>query len=285
MDTTYVLGPNGELYHWGIKGMKWGQRRYQNKDGSLTKAGKKRYAQEEAKLKDREKFIKGREKAASRQAKLNSKKAELDAREDALKGKKKPNSNDESTNKPKSMRDMSNDELREYTTRMQLEKQYLDAQKSLASAMPQQVSKGKRFMNSLANDVIVPAAKNAGKEWVEDFMKKKLGLNKKDVDPVKQLENEYKKLEWETKIKDLKKAGTTKEPKDKNWDSELKRLQYEENIRKRKQDEYDRETERIRNEIERSKAERGRMTEEMARAEADATYEDWRKKRQGQGGA
>ena len=33
-----------ELYHWGIKGMKWGVRRYQNKDGTLTTAGKKHYA-------------------------------------------------------------------------------------------------------------------------------------------------------------------------------------------------------------------------------------------------
>lgn len=31
-----------EIYHHGIKGMKWGVRRYQNKDGSLTPAGKKR---------------------------------------------------------------------------------------------------------------------------------------------------------------------------------------------------------------------------------------------------
>lgn len=31
-----------ELYHHGIKGMKWGVRRYQNADGSLTPAGKKR---------------------------------------------------------------------------------------------------------------------------------------------------------------------------------------------------------------------------------------------------
>lgn len=32
-----------ELYHWGIKGMKWGVRRYQNKDGTLTATGKKHY--------------------------------------------------------------------------------------------------------------------------------------------------------------------------------------------------------------------------------------------------
>lgn len=31
------------LYHWGIKGMKWGVRRYQNADGSLTGAGRRRY--------------------------------------------------------------------------------------------------------------------------------------------------------------------------------------------------------------------------------------------------
>lgn len=34
---------NNELKHWGVMGMKWGVRRYQNKDGSLTAAGKNRY--------------------------------------------------------------------------------------------------------------------------------------------------------------------------------------------------------------------------------------------------
>ena len=35
-----------ELYHHGIKGQRWGVRRYRNEDGSLTDAGKRRYNRE-----------------------------------------------------------------------------------------------------------------------------------------------------------------------------------------------------------------------------------------------
>ena len=40
---TWTCTRQGELYHHGIKGQKWGVRRFQNKDGSLTPAGKRRY--------------------------------------------------------------------------------------------------------------------------------------------------------------------------------------------------------------------------------------------------
>lgn len=42
-----TIESNDELMHFGVKGTKWGVRRYQSKDGSLTNTGKKRYSEQE----------------------------------------------------------------------------------------------------------------------------------------------------------------------------------------------------------------------------------------------
>lgn len=56
-----------ELMHYGIKGQKWGIRRYQNEDGSLTSAGRKKYRQE-IKEENRKAFEYGREASISSHA-------------------------------------------------------------------------------------------------------------------------------------------------------------------------------------------------------------------------
>lgn len=49
----YGVDYSEELTHHGIKGMKWGVRRYQNKNGSLTPAGKKRYSEKEEQYREK----------------------------------------------------------------------------------------------------------------------------------------------------------------------------------------------------------------------------------------
>lgn len=56
---------SNELYHHGIKGMHWGVRRYQNSDGTLTNAGKRRELRDQARA----------DKAARKEAKMARKRA------------------------------------------------------------------------------------------------------------------------------------------------------------------------------------------------------------------
>lgn len=57
------------LSHHGIIGMKWGVRRYQNKDGTLTSAGKKRMEQRDAKWahKNYDKIVSKAKKSVSKE--------------------------------------------------------------------------------------------------------------------------------------------------------------------------------------------------------------------------
>lgn len=98
----------GEPYlkHFGIKGMKWGVRRFQNKDGTLTAAGKKRKAQGD-----------------------DSPGSEV----------KKSSETSSSQPKKKSVKEMTDAELKEKISRLELEKRYRDLS-------PKEVNKGKDFV-------------------------------------------------------------------------------------------------------------------------------------------
>jgi len=85
METIFI--PHSDyLAHHGIKNQKWGQRRFQNYDGSLTSEGRKRYGVGESNLSKREK--KQAEKAAKQRAKANDKKKADALKADAEKQKR-----------------------------------------------------------------------------------------------------------------------------------------------------------------------------------------------------
>ena len=78
MNYTRIVQEDDYLEHHGIKGQKWGIRRYQNADGSLTEAGKRHYDIKEAKIKARaEKAV---AKAQVKAAKLSAKTEKLAAK-------------------------------------------------------------------------------------------------------------------------------------------------------------------------------------------------------------
>lgn len=81
-------------------------------------------------------------------------------------------SDDGEPNKPKapakkSVKDMSDAELQREVNRLQLEQRY-------AQLTPEQVSKGKKFVNSIMNDVLVPAARESAKEATKKLMSSQL---------------------------------------------------------------------------------------------------------------
>ena len=135
-----------EIYHAGVKGMKWGVRRYQNKDGSLTPAGKKRYdrdiAENNAKKKDNRIVIDGPD--ASRWVKEDTKRAKgvVDSSRDMVRELDNVNRSTKSKSK-KSTMDLSNmtdKEMRDRINRAMLEKQYNDM------FAPQKESRGREIV-------------------------------------------------------------------------------------------------------------------------------------------
>lgn len=131
---------NNELYHHGIKGMRWGIRRYQNPDGSLTPAGKKRLQQ-------------------------------LDSEREALVGKK--SSSSEVGAEKRTIYDLSNDEIQKLSTRQQNIKSYLESTKRINELTPKEVSRGKKFFEYVNKNILLPAATDAAKNFTTKFLNTK----------------------------------------------------------------------------------------------------------------
>ena len=224
-----------ELYHHGVRGMKWGVRRYQNKDGSLTPRGKKRYDAELKKVREQEKVLKNRQATRAKIEKLEARKkaaADTEAALDAADGntkKRKLFGRKEKVEKApkKSIKDMSDVELYEAINRARLEDTYRQLR-------PEKVEKSKPF-KKLVDDVVTPAATNAGRKFLEDALKQagaKLLEGKVDPDSIEAMTKMRDKLRLRNEIEKLKKNDPDA---DLSWGDRIKKQTWEANEAKRKE--------------------------------------------------
>lgn len=244
MDSKYIITPSGnfvntdELYHWGIKGMKWGIRRYQNADGTLTDQGKKRYLNPDGTLnkKGKKKFgdsvkLLAKEKPKTSDDYLNEQISNMTDQELMQKviRLRQEDSYKELSKKlgydgPKSDIDYQIAELTKQKTYLGLQKDVRDLNNQLN---PKKESSVKKIIKTAMDKAIIPAATEAGKDFLKKYLGEKaakiLAKEAKDtVDKVKDSTERVKekeaKKEAKAEAKEAKKEAKAAEKASKVYD-------------------------------------------------------------------
>ena len=153
---------NNELYHHGVKGMKWGVRRTPKQLGHRGSSKKKKPNKVQQFVGDKWKaYKKGR--------------ADKKAHDEAVKKAEEL--------KKKKFSELTDDEIKTKINRMKLEREALQLQSDINKFNVEKVGIAKKFLNKFVNDAAIPALTDAGKSVMTQYLEKagleKLGLNEK----------------------------------------------------------------------------------------------------------
>lgn len=240
----YII-KDGELYHHGVLGQKWGVRRFQNKDGSLTDAGKKRISRKQKKALEKARKAKHDKAEAAKKAKQEQ--------EDFEKNKKRVLESGSAAEVAKYKGKLTNKELQDVVNRLNMEQRVselaVNKEPSRIEKITDRIDKANKFAdkgitgwNNIAK--ILNATTNADLPIIDGNKKKDKAVEKarkKLIESgtpeqikkhfgklsVKDLEDINKRFNYEDNISrrvDTKKAddaakeAVNKEKAQKNWE-------------------------------------------------------------------
>lgn len=186
--SSFMSEDSDHLEHYGIRGMKWGVRRFQNKDGSLTKAGLKRYGNAVAEAGKKVGKAVG-EAARATTNKISEKHAQRKEEKRVEKLMSKP------------IRKLTEEERIERMDRKTKEKELRMLEKNVKELRESDKSKGRKFVEDMVTKVAIPSVLNAGEKQLTAFLNKKLGdalgLGEKDTNLMRDI------IEGNKQLKDL----------------------------------------------------------------------------------